>query len=140
MTHIPDVTLIFRADSALCLACGLPGMLAPGWLASFLLPGQAGLFGFSMPTVMLELGMLLAAYAGLLLFISTRRAVPRILVTATALADAGWVLGTAALLLSFGSAFSFWGSVVLAVVALDTGLMGLWKVQALRRGAPVAMA
>jgi hypothetical protein len=135
MTNDPRFQTILRADAALCLACGLPGLLAPTWLAAFLLPGQSALFGLSMPTVMLELGILLAAYAGLLLFISTRQAVPRIVMATTALADAGWVLGTVALLAAFGAGFSLWGTVALALVALDTVLMGLWKLRALRRTA-----
>jgi hypothetical protein len=59
-----------RADAALCFACGLPGLVVPGWLAGFLLPGQPSLLGFPMPTVMLELGIALALYAGLLLAMS----------------------------------------------------------------------
>src|SRR3546814_8502433 len=53
-----DQTLrrLLRFDSALCLTCGLPGLMASGWLAGFLLPDQPGIFGFAMPVVMLGLG------------------------------------------------------------------------------------
>lgn len=133
MTQDRRFQTILRVDAAVCLACGLPGLVAPAWLASFLLPAQPGLFGLPLPTVMQVLGILLAAYAGLLLFISTRQAVPRIVVAVTALADVLWVLGTAALLVALAASFSLWGTVALAIVALDTGLIGLWKLQALRR-------
>lgn len=136
----PRFTTILRADAALCLACGLPGLVAPTWLAGFLLPGQPQLFGFAMSTVMLEVGVLLAVYAGLLLVVSGRAALQRPVAAISAVADAGWVLGTLALLIAFGSSFSFWGSVALLVVALDTGLMGLWKLRGLRAAAPLATA
>lgn len=131
---------LLRFDFALCLACGLPGILAPGWLAAFLLPGQESLFGFPMPTVMLELGILLAAYAILLLGMSFRAAVPKPFVTVTAAGDAAWVLGTIALLLAYGSAFSLWGSIALLVVAVDTALIGVAKARVLRGAVTPAAA
>lgn len=140
MTSDPRLITILRADAALCLACGLPGLIAPGWLAGFLLPGQLQLFGFAMSTVILELGILLSLYAGLLLAVSSRAALQRPVAAISAAADAGWVVGTLALLIGFGSSFSTWGSVALLVVALDTGLMGLWKLRALRAAAPLATA
>lgn len=135
MTHDPRFSTILKADAALCLACGLPGLLAPGWLAGFLLPQQPTVLGFAATPVMLALGILLAAYAGLLLFAATRRSIPRAVLMVTALADAGWVLGTVTLLLAFAGHVSLWGSIALIVIAIDTGLMGLWKLQALRRSA-----
>jgi hypothetical protein len=126
-----------RADAALCFACGLPGLVVPGWLAGFLLPGQPSLLGFPMPTVMLELGIALALYAGLLLAMSFRPASPRGFVGFTVLADGAWVAGTFILLIAFGAAFSLWGSVALLVVAADTALIGALKWRALR-GAPRA--
>lgn len=126
-----------RADAALCFACGLPGLAAPGWLAGFLLPAQSSLFGFPMATVMLELGIALTAYAGLLLVMSFRPAVSRGFVGFTVLADGAWVAGTLALLIAFVAAFSLWGSVALLVVAVDTALIGALKWRALR-GAPRA--
>ena len=55
------------------------------------------------------------------------------MLTISAVADAGWVIGTVALLALFPGSFSGWGIVALAVVAVDTGLIGLWKLGHLRR-------
>jgi hypothetical protein len=135
---------ILRLDAALCAACGLPGLLAPAWLAGFLLPGQESVLGFATATVMWELGILLVAYAGLLLLASAPRgplaALDRPVLAITAIADAGWVVGTFALIAAFPAGFSAWGMVALTVVALDTALIGLWKLRLLRgHGAPLAV-
>src|SRR5688572_23810628 len=111
MTPDPRLTTLLRTDAALCLACGLPGLVGPGWLAGFLLPNQAELFGFAMRTVMLELGLLLTVYAGLLLVVSARAALQRPVAGISAIADAGWVIGTLGLLIAYHSSFSLWGSV-----------------------------
>lgn len=130
---------ILRLDAALCAACGLPGLLAPAWMAGFLLPGQEAVLGFATPTVLWELGILLVAYAGLLLLASVRPALDRPVLAITAVADAGWVVGTFALVAAFPASFSAWGMVALAVVALDTALIGLWKLRLLRgHGAALA--
>lgn len=123
---------ILRIDSALCAACGLPGLIAPACLASFLLPHQDTVLGFATATVLWEVGILLVAYAGLLLLASAKPALDRPVLAITALADAGWVIGTFALVAAFPSSFSAWGMVALAVVALDTALIGLWKLRLLR--------
>src|SRR3546814_358776 len=137
-----DQTLrrLLRFDSALCLTCGLPGLMASGWLAGFLLPDQPGIFGFAMPVVMLGLGTALTAYALLLGILSFRASVPRGFVGLTAIGDGAWVLGTVTLLLAFAPAFSIAGSVALLIVAADTGLLGLLKARALRGGARPAVA
>lgn len=127
---------ILRLDAALCAACGLPGLTAPDWLAGFLLPGQESVLGFATATALWELGILLVAYAGLLLLAAARPALDRPVLTITAIADAGWVLGTFALLAAFSSSFSLWGMVTLAVVAFDTALIGLSKLRLLRRHGP----
>ena len=126
-----SVTLL-RLDAALCAACGLPGLIAPAWLAGFLLPGQESVLGFATATVMWELGILLVAYAGLLLLASAKPALDRPVLTITAIADAGWVVGTFALIAAFPASFSAWGMVALAIVAFDTALIGLWKLRLLR--------
>jgi len=131
---------LLRFDAALCLACGLPGLAASGWLAGFLLPGQPGFFGLSMQTVMLELGIALTAYAVLLCAMSFRASVPRGFVAFTAIGDGAWVLGTLALLLAFGSAFSVAGIIALLIVGIDTGLLGVLKARALRNGVRPAVA
>lgn len=130
---------ILRIDAALCAACGLPGLLAPAWLVGFLLPGQETVLGFATATVLWEVGILLVAYAGLLLLASVRPALDRPVLAITAVADAGWVVGTFALVAAFPASFSAWGMVALAVVALDTALIGLWKLRLLRgHGAALA--
>lgn len=131
---------ILRLDAALCAACGLPGLLAPAWLAGFLLPGQESVLGFATATVMWELGILLVAYAGLLLLASARPALDRPVLAITAIADAGWVVGTFALIAAFPASFSAWGMVAVAVVALDTTLIGLWKLRLLRERGGAALA
>ncbi len=136
MTSDQSLRRLLRFDAALCLACGLPGLAASGWLAGFLLPGQGGIFGIAMPTVMLELGIALTAYAILLGLLSFRAAVPRGFVALTAIGDGAWVLGTLALLLAFGPAFSVAGSIALLIVATDTGLLGICKARALRGARP----
>ncbi len=131
---------ILRVDAALCAACGLPGLIAPAWLAGFLLPGQETVLGFATATVMWELGILLVAYAGLLLLASRKPSLDRLVLTITAIADAGWVVGTFALVAAFPHSFSLWGMVALAIIALDTALIGLWKLRLLRSGQGVAQA
>ncbi len=133
-------TTILRLDAALCAACGLPGLLAPAWLAGFLLPVQESVLGFATATVLWELGILLVAYAGLLLLASAKPSLDRPVLAITAIADAGWVIGTFALIAAFPASFSAWGMAALAVVALDTALIGLWKLRLLRgHGAPLAV-
>lgn len=131
---------ILRVDAALCAACGLPGLIAPAWLAGFLLPGQESVLGIATATLLWELGILLVAYAGLLLLAAAKPALDRPVLMITALADAGWVLGTFALIAAFPSSFSGWGMVTLAIVALDTALIGLWKLRLLRRLGPALAA
>lgn len=131
ISTVRSATLL-RLDAALCAACGLPGLIAPAWLAGFLLPGQDTVLGLATATLLWELGILLVAYAGLLLLAAAKPALDRPVLTITALADAGWVLGTFALLAAFPASFSLWGMVALAVVALDTALVGLWKLRLLR--------
>ncbi|MFN4276752.1 MAG: hypothetical protein ACK4FJ_10670 [Ferrovibrio sp.] len=131
---------LLRFDAALCFTCGLPGLLAAGWTAKFLLPAQAGLFGLPMAGVMLGLGIALAAYAALLLVMSGRPQLPRAFVAFTVLADGLWVLGTLALLAAFGGVFSLWGSVALLAVAVDTALIGWLKARTLRGTGRLAAA
>lgn len=131
---------LLRFDAVLCFACGLPGLLAPGWTAKFLLPDQAGLFGLPMAGVMLALGAALAAYAALLLIMSSRPLPTRGFVAFTVLADGLWVLGTLALVVAFGAAFSLWGSVALLAIAADTALIGWLKARTLRGSSGLAAA
>ncbi len=131
---------LLRLDAALCAACGLPGLIAPAWLAGFLLPGQETVLGFATATVLWELGILLAAYAALLLLASAKPSLDRPVLAITAVADAGWVIGTFALVAAFPSSFSGWGMVVLAIVAFDTALIGLWKLRLLRQRGSHALA
>ena len=126
------IATILRIDAALCFTCGLPGLLAPAWLAGFLLPQQDTVLGLPAATVLWELGILLVAYAGLLLLAAVKPGLDRPVLLISAVADAGWVLGTLALVALFPASFSGWGIVALAVVALDTGLIGLWKLRWLR--------
>lgn len=132
--------LTLQADAAFCLACGLPGLLAPDWLARFLLPGTPSPFGFPMATVMLELGLALAAYALVLFVVSRKAPAHRGLLTVFTLADGAWVLGTVLLLGLFGASFSGWGMLALLAVALDTALLGFLKLRLLRGAAPAALA
>lgn len=115
-------------------------MAASDWLAGFLLPGQPALFGVPMPTVMLELGLVLAAYAGLLVTMAGRARIARGFVAITVLGDGLWVLGTLVLPLAAGNAFSPWGRIALLLVAADTALLGILKWRALHRGAQPAVA
>ena len=131
---------ILRIDAAFCAACGLPGLIAPAWLAGFLLPGQEAVLGLATATLLWELGILLLAYAGLLLLAATKPRLDRPVLALTAMADAGWVIGTFALVAAFPSSFSIWGMVALAVVALDTALIGLWKLRLLRGHPGAALA
>ena len=131
---------ILRIDAALCAACGLPGLIAPAWLAGFLLPGQEAVLGLAAATLLWELGILLVAYAGLLLLAATKPRLDRPVLALTAMADAGWVIGTFALVAAFPSSFSIWGMVALAVVAFDTALIGLWKLRLLRGHPGAALA
>jgi hypothetical protein len=134
------ITTILRLDAAFCFACGLPGLIAPAWLAGFLLPGQATILGMPAGTVLWELGILLVAYAGLLLIAAAKRGLDRPVLAISAAADAGWVLGTFALVAVFHASFSGWGMVALAIVALDTALIGLWKLRLLRGAAQMIAA
>jgi len=140
MISIARSATILRIDAALCAACGLPGLIAPAWLAGFLLPGQEAVLGLAAATLLWELGILLVAYAGLLLLAATKPRLDRPVLALTAMADAGWVIGTFALVAAFPSSFSIWGMVALAVVAFDTALIGLWKLRLLRGHPGAALA
>jgi hypothetical protein len=128
MISLNRLSTVLRADAAFCLLCGLPGIVAPAWLAGFLLPSTPTLLGLPMRDVMLEIGILLALYAVILFLVSRRPS--RALVAAFTLADAGWVLGTL-LLLALGG-FSAWGAAALLVVAACTALLGWLKLRLLR--------
>jgi hypothetical protein len=123
---------LLKADALFCLACALPGVIAPGWLAGFLLPGTPMLFGFPMSTVMMEVGIVLVLSATALLAIALRSPVNRGLVALSAGVDAALVAGTVLLLMIAGSAFSLWGGIALLVVAIDTALIGGLKLLALK--------
>jgi hypothetical protein len=139
MSSDRSLRVLLHADAALCFACGLPGLLGPGWLAAFLAPGQEAALGAPFATLVLALSLALAAYAGLLLAMATRPRVSRGFVAITAAGDALWVIGTLAVLIAAGGAVSHWGAVALFLVAADTALLGALKWRALRRaGAPAA--
>lgn len=131
---------ILKADAAFCAAIALPGLVAPGWLAGFLLPETPALLGFPMATVMLEAGIGLALSAIVLLVIATRPSVSRLLAGLSAGIDAALAAGTVLLLAVAGSAFSRWGALALLIVAADTALIAWLKLRALRSASPVAAA
>jgi hypothetical protein len=124
---------LLRFDAALCFACGLPGILAPQWLANFLLPRDASILGFATTDVMTELGIALAIYAVVLVTKSWAEPISRRFVAFTAAADLLWVIGTLALVAAAGSAFSTWGLAAVLLVGVDTALLGLFKQRALRK-------
>lgn len=140
MNQVNRLPAVLKADAAFCLLCGLPGIVAPGALAGFLLPDTPSLFGFAMRDVMLELGILLSLYAAIVFVVSLRQPASRALVLAFTIADAGWVLGTVLILALAGGSFSLWGAIALLVVAADTAILGWLKLRHLRGGAVAALA
>lgn len=131
---------ILKADAAFCLACALPGLIAPGWLAGFLLPDTPEVAGFAIATVMLEVGIVLALGAAVLLLIALPATINRTLVLVSAGIDAALVAGTVLLLALAGGAFSTVGALVLAVIVVDTALIAWLKLRTLRLSAPAAVA
>ncbi len=114
--------------------------IAPAWLAGFLLPDVPSVLGFALHDVVLEVGILLALSAVLLLVVARRPVINRTLSALSAGVDAALVAGIVLLLAAAGGAFSLGGAIALLVVAADTALIGWLKFRALRMDAPVSVA
>ncbi|WP_341702327.1 hypothetical protein [Ferrovibrio sp.] len=132
MTTDRTLRLLLRADGVFCILLALPCLLASAWLAGFLLPGLATVLTVPTDLALFELGMVLAGYGALMLMLSMQGGVSPGFVAVTAAADAAWVFGTILLLALAAPVFSGWGIVALAVVAADTGLLGVLKARSLR--------
>jgi hypothetical protein len=139
-SHDRRLATILKADAAFCLAGALPGLIAPGWLAGFLMPDTPALFGVPLSTVMLEAGIALALSAVALMAIALSSPVNRGLAALSVGVDAALVAGTVILLAVAGGAFSLWGALALLVIAADTALIGGLKLRALRAGSSTAVA
>jgi hypothetical protein len=114
--------ILLRTDSAICVVGGAATVFA-GAIADGLDLDRAA--------VVRSVGLFLVGY-GIVLAVLTR-ATPRTVEVAgrlTALADASWVGGTV-VLIGVG-AFSFGGSVLMAMAAIPVAALGVSKVLALR--------
>lgn len=131
---------VLRLDAAFCYLCGLFGLVAPSWVARFLLPDTPSVLGTDTSSVMFAVGVALLLYGAVLFAVSLPAPISEPLVRIFAIADAGWVIATVILLALAGAAFSAWGAIALIVVAAEVGLLGALKLWALRSEAlqPVA--
>ncbi len=123
---------VLRLDAAFCYLCGLFGLVAPSWLASFLLPDTQFVLGTDTASVMFAVGIALLLYGALLFAVSQPAPVSERLVRFFAIADAGWAIATVVLLALAAAVFSAWSAIALAIVAVDVGLLGALKLWALR--------
>jgi hypothetical protein len=117
-------------DAASAGGCGALQLAAAGMLAP--------LFGLS-STLLLASGAALLAYVAAASWLASRETVPRAGVQALALANAAWVVGCLALLLT-GQAGTTWGQAWLVLQAVAVGVLAELQWMAVRRSHPVAVA
>ncbi|GGC38845.1 hypothetical protein GCM10011504_16600 [Siccirubricoccus deserti] len=125
----PFLRRVLLLDAASCLGMGLLLAVAAGPLAGW----------FHLPAALLrESGIVLLAFAGLLLWMATRAAVPRWLVWAVILGNALWALDSLLLLPSGWVAPNVLGGAFITAQALVVGVLATLEHAGLRRSAPVA--
>ena len=89
---------------------------------------------FNLPEALLrETGLFLIAYAGLVGWLGTRQAAPRILVLMVIAGNAAWTLGSIALLFSGAVSPNLPGEIVVVAQAIATGVFAELQYVGLRK-------
>jgi hypothetical protein len=131
LDFIPSISLrrILIADALASAACGALMAFGAGWLAE----------PFGLPAALLrQAGLLLLPFAALVAYAGLRRTPPRPLVWLIVVANALWVLDSAALLLSGRLAPTLLGEAFVIAQALAVALLAELEFFALRRTAALA--
>ena len=125
----PFLRRVLLLDAASCLGMGLLLAAVAGPLARW----------FHLPVALLwQSGVFLLVFAGLLLWMATRAAVPRLLVWAVIIGNALWALDSVLLLASGWVAPNALGGVFITAQALVVGVLAALEHAGLRRSAPLA--
>jgi len=123
-----DTKLLFNALGANGVFSGVSGLimvLASGAITEFL--------GLTDPRFILELGFMLVAFGGLLVFYYRRKRIHRATAIAISALDLGWVLGSAGLIVAMPDLFSSAGTVAVIAVAVvvltfcDLQAYAIWR-------------
>ncbi len=115
---------VLRADALSCAACGVLQVAAPGQMAALLGLPQA-LLAYS--------GEFLLAYAALVLWLSTRRPLPRTFVGLLVVGNLGWAVACGLLLLAGGLSPTALGTSYVLVQALTVVVLADLQFFGLRR-------
>ena len=96
---------------------------------------------FHLPeALLLETGLVLIAYAALVGWMSTRQALPRILVRIVVVGNAAWTLASIALLFSGAVTPNLLGEAVIVAQAIATGTLAELQYIGLRRSGGIVAA
>ncbi len=112
-----------RANSIFSMMCAVDLLLFSTSIAQAM--------GNVAPWILQIVGAALVLWALSLVWVSSRPLINQSLVKGIVIADLGWVLGTAVLLIELPEVFSVLGSIVLVAVALIVLVIGLLQAKAL---------
>lgn len=101
----------------------------------FLFGGRplAAFMGLSTPVVLMAIGLITALYAGLLLWMTAQSSIKRSFARAAVVLDAGWVIGSIAILLTGWPPLSIAGMWIVALLAEVVALFAVLQAVGLRR-------
>lgn len=118
---------VLRVDALSCIACGVLQVAFPAAMARLLnLP--EGLLAYT--------GEFLLVYAAVVVFVSTRKPLPRPIVWVLVAGNMGWALGCVLLLASGRVSPSMLGAAYVVVQALTVAVLAELQYFGLRRAAP----
>lgn len=112
-----------RANSIFSMMCAVDLLLFSTSIAQAM--------GDVAPWILQIVGVALVLWALSLIWVSSRPSINQTLVKGVVIADLGWVLGTAVLLIELPEVFTALGSIVLVGVALIVLVIGLLQAKAL---------
>lgn len=130
----PDTFPIRRALRTNASFSGLSGLtfiVAAPWLATWLAPAVPTLFGLPLAAWLALLGAGLLLFAGAVWWVARQTPISRPLAQLIIGLDAGWVLGSALLLLLAGSWLTAVGQITVIVLAIIVALLALWQFRTL---------
>jgi hypothetical protein len=121
------------ANAAFSALSGIVFTLAAPTVAEVILAGSVSLFGFGAVALLRLLGAGLVLFAALVGWTAWHSRPPVPMVMTISIADFGWVIGSALLLVLAASAFTASGIVAVAAVAAVVLVFGVLQLGALRK-------
>lgn len=117
--------LSLAANGLFSLLTGAVCVLAPTAIASLVFAIPPAVFGLSAATLVTELGIALLVFAGLVLWTASQALIHRGRAKLITILDAGWVLGSAGLLVTFPQLWTSTGLFTVAIIAIAVALFAL---------------